>query len=110
LFSFLMMNTRPTFSYPTLSESPTADSPLLQFHTILPIILQNIYSSMTYLPSVIVPHGAKVATANPITKRKLDPLDHSITTEFRTRLTWGREPVSDAHPTSSSTIDTTAVK
>jgi hypothetical protein len=67
-------------------------------------------NSMTYLPSGIVPHGAKVATANPITKRKLDPLDHSITTEFRTRLTWGREPISDAHPTSSSTIDTTAVK
>ena len=55
------------------------------------------------------PQGARVATANPIIKTKLDPLDHNKIIEYRTRVTWGRASPTD-HPTASSTIDTTAAK
>ena len=67
--------------------------------------------TMTLQPNgTVPPPGSKTATANPVIRRKLDPTDHSITTEFRTRMTWGREPSAGDHPTSSSTFDTTAVK
>jgi hypothetical protein len=61
-------------------------------------------------PDGIIPPGAKVSTGNPVIKEKLDPLDHSRVTEYRTRMTWGREKEPGDHPTSSSTIDTTAMK
>jgi hypothetical protein len=66
--------------------------------------------SMSYKPDGIIPPGSKHATANPVIKIKLDPLDPSNVIEYRTRLTWGREKSTDDHPTSSSTIDTTAMK
>ena len=58
------------------------------------------------------PPDADVATVNPIIKEKLNPLDPTITDEYRTRWTWGHtsQTDTDEHPTSSSTIDTTAVK
>ena len=72
--------------------------------------LVNKTKSMSYKPDGIIPPGAKVSTGNPVIKEKLDPLDHSRVTEYRTRMTWGREKEPGDHPTSSSTIDTTAMK
>ena len=66
--------------------------------------------SMSLKIDNIVPPGAKVAFGNPIIKSKLDPLDHSKIIEYRTRLTWGKVNNPTNHITTSSTIDTTAVK
>jgi hypothetical protein len=66
--------------------------------------------SMKYKPDGIIPPGAKHATANPVIKIKYDPLDPTRITEWRTRITYGREKSLDDHPTSSSTTDSTAMK
>ena len=66
--------------------------------------------SMALKSDGIVPANARVATANPVPISKTDPLDPTRIIEYRTRLTWGRVHHPTSHPTTSSTIDTTAVK
>jgi hypothetical protein len=62
--------------------------------------------SMEYLPDGIAPSNAKIGMANPIIAEKIR-MDGS---EFRTRLTWSKNIVVTDGPTSSSTVDLTAVK
>ena len=68
--------------------------------------------SMTLQPDNIIPPGARVGHANPITKIKYSPDDASWAIEWRTRLTWNREALDDlvARITASTTADPTLVK
>lgn len=68
--------------------------------------------SMTLQPDNIVPSGARVGHANPITKIKYSPSDASSPIEWRTRLTWNREALDDlvTRITASTTADPTLVK
>jgi hypothetical protein len=67
---------------------------------------------MTLVPSNIVPEGARVGHANPITKTKYSPTDASQPIEWRTRLSWNESAIADAiaRITASTTADTTLVK
>jgi hypothetical protein len=69
-------------------------------------------NSMTLQPDNIVPPGARVGHANPITKTKYSPDDASLAIEWRTRLTWNREALDDlvARITASTTADPALVK
>ena len=62
--------------------------------------------SMEYVPDNIVPDNVKIGIANPVIVEKMRP--DGI--EFRTRLTWSKNLVVTEGPTSSSTVDLTAVK
>jgi hypothetical protein len=80
-------------------------------HTeILRLVLKT--KSMTLIPSNIVPEGARVGHANPITKTKYSPTDASQPIEWRTRLSWNESAFADAiaRITASTTADTTLVK
>ena len=68
--------------------------------------------SMTLHNSNIVPAGARIGHANPITKIKYSPSDASQPVEWRTRITWNESALDDATAriTASTTADTTLVK
>ena len=62
--------------------------------------------SMEYIPDGIAPPNTKIGVANPVIAEKL----RMDGIEFRTRLTWSKNITVTEGPTSSSTVDLTAVK